>query len=365
PGDLGATLVKCTDFSQVAILGGGSEFVTPGLTGQYSDEIILGTEYEVLPDVKVGLTYTHKTLPNVVEDVFLAGSPDYGITNPGANFDSEADTLLAHAKTEQMSSDPKVKAQGDLDFLRANAMYRTKFFDKPNRNYDSLAFTVTQRPTKNSLILASYTYSKEQGNFPGLFSTETGQLDPNITSEYDLPGLMSNRYGPLGLDRPHNLKIDGFYRFDLKQAGLVTLGASVRAQSGIPHNVLGADLTYGPGESYLLPRGAAQRSPTTGQADVHVSYGRRLNKSTVLEVFGDIFNLTDAQQEASTDETYTPDSANPIVGGDMNDLKHIKTIDDTSKVETAHTPTLNPNFGHTTAYFQNPRTFRFGLRLTF
>ena len=38
---------------------------------------------------------------------------------------------------------------------------------------------MTQRPTKNSLILASYTYSKEQGNFPGLFSTETGQLDPN------------------------------------------------------------------------------------------------------------------------------------------------------------------------------------------
>jgi len=365
PGDLGATLIKCTDFTQVAILGGGSEFVTPGLTGQYSDEFILGTEYEVLPDVKVGLTYTHKTLPNVVEDVFLAGSPDYGITNPGQNFDSEADALLAKAKTEQMSSDAKVKAQGELDFLRANAMYRTKDFDKPYRNYDSLALTVTQRPTKNSLILASYTYSKEQGNFPGLFSTETGQLDPNITSEYDLPGLLANRYGPMGLDRPHNVKVDGFYRFDLKEAGLLTLGASVRAQSGIPHNVLGADLTYGPGESYLLPRGAAERSPTTGQADIHISYGRRLNKSTILEVFGNIFNLTDAQQEATTDETYTEEAANPIVGGDMNDLKHIKQIDSTLGTETAKTPTLNPNFGHTASYLQNPRSFQFGVRLTF
>ena len=213
--------------------------------------------------------------------------------------------------------------------------------------------------------IASYTYSKEQGNFPGLFSTETGQLDPNITSQYDLPALLANRYGPLGLDRPHNLKVDGFYRFDLKQAGLITVGASVRAQSGIPHNVLGADATYGPGESYLLPRGAAERSPTTGQADIHLSYGRRLNKNTVLEVFGNIINLTDAQQEATTDETYTEESANPIVGGDMNDLKHIKTIDATSGVEVAHTPALNPNFGHTNAYLQSPRSFQFGVRLTF
>ncbi len=364
-GDIGKTLVQCSDFQQVAIFGGGSEFVTPGLSGQYSDEIILGTEYEILPDVKVSLTYSHKTLPNVIEDIFLAGSPDYGITNPGQNFDSEADTLAAKAAQEQMSSDPKVKTQGGLDASRAQAMYRIKLFDKPYRTYDALAFQLTQRPTKNSLILASYTYSKEQGNFPGLFSTETGQLDPNITSAYDLPGLLANRYGPMGLDRPHNVKVDGFYRFDLKKAGLVTLGASLSAQSGIPHNVLGADATYGPGESYLLPRGAAPRSPMTGKADVHISYGRRLNKTTTLEVFGDIFNLTDAQQEATTDETYTPDAVNPIVGGDMNDLKHVKTIDSTSGLEVGHTPTLNPNFAHTTAYLQAPRSFRFGVRLTF
>ncbi|MEO6774082.1 MAG: TonB-dependent receptor, partial [Kofleriaceae bacterium] len=364
-GDLGKTLVQCSDFTQVAILGGGSEFVTPGITGQYSDELILGAEYEVLPDVKLGINYTHKTLPNVVEDIFLAGTPDYGITNPGQNFDAEADALATKAAQEQMSSDPKVKTQGALDAGRAQAMYKIKNFDKPYRNYDAIQVQLTQRPTKNSLILASYTYSKEQGNFPGLFSTETGQLDPNITSEYDLPALMSNRYGPMGLDRPHNVKIDGFYRFDLKKAGLITLGGSLSAQSGIPHNVLGADATYGPGESFLLARGSAPRSPTTGQADVHLSYGRRLNKQTTLEVFGDVFNLTDAQQEATTDETYTPDAANPIVGGDMNDLKHIKVIDGTSGVEVAHTPTLNPNFGHTTAYLQAPRSFRFGVRLTF
>ena len=363
-GDLGKTISQCSDFTQVAILGGGTEYVTPGLQGQYTQELILGTEYEVLPDVKVGVNYVHRSLPVVMEDI-LTATNDYYITNPSENFDQQAADLAKVAAVEQMSSDPATKAKGDLDAGRAANMERIKFFDKPERNYDAVQFQITQRPTKNSLILASYTYSKEQGNFPGLFSTETGQLDPNITSEFDLPALLANRYGALGLDRPHNLKVDGFYRFDLKQAGLVTLGASVRAQSGIPHNVLAADVAYGAGETYLLPRGVGDRSPTTGQADVHLAYGRRSSKGTTLEVFGDVFNLTDSQQEATQDEIYTDDAAKPIVGGDMNDLKHVKTFDATSSLETAHTPTLNSNFGHTTAYLQSPRSFRFGVRLTF
>lgn len=363
-GDLGIPLSKCTDYRVVSIAGGGAEFITPGLSGQYSDELIVGAEYEVLPDVKVGINYTHKTLPNVLEDIFLPGSPDYGITNPGQNFDDEADKLLAKSATELMSSDPKVRNQGELDQSRAQGMYRIKTYDKPYRTYDGVQVQLTQRPTKNSLVMASYTYSKEQGNFPGLFSTETGQLDPNITSEYDLPGLLANRYGPMGLDRPHLLKLDGFYRFDLKTAGLITVGASLRAQSGIPHNVLAGDPTYGTGESYLLPRGAFERSPTTGQADIHLAYGYRLSKGTTLEIFGDVFNLTNAQQQDTTDENYTFENARPIVGGDMNDLKHIKTVDDFG-TEGNKTPTLNPNFSHTLSYLQAPRSFRFGLRLTF
>ena len=98
-----------------------------------------------------------------------------------------------------------------------------------------------------------------KGNYPGLFSTETGQLDPNITSLYDLPDLMANRYGPLGLDRPHNLKVDGFYLFDLKKAGELTTGASFRAQSGIPHNALGASPHAGLRPGRVVPA-AARRS---------------------------------------------------------------------------------------------------------
>jgi hypothetical protein len=362
PNMVASTLSKCSDVSPYATFGG--DYVPPGLQGQYSQEIILGAEYEVLPDIKVGLNYIHRDLPRVIEDTLVNGGA-YDIVNPGENYDSESASLAKTAAAELASNNPATVAQGQLDQARATQLLQIKNLDTPTRNYDAVQLQVTQRPTKDSLILASYTYSRELGNYPGLFSTETGQLDPNITSEYDLEALLANRYGATGLDRPHNLKIDGFYRFDLKTAGLITLGASIRGQSGIAHNVLGAD-PYGQGETYILPRGIDPRSPFTNEEDIHVSYGYRLTKQVELQIFMDVFNLFNEQQEASQDENYTFNYVHPIVGGDMTDLAHLKTLDASGDgVPVNATPTTNPNFQKTVQYFQAPRTFRFGFRLTF
>jgi outer membrane receptor protein involved in Fe transport len=360
---VGATLGKCTDVEHAATFG-GNEYVAPGLQGQYSNEFILGAEYEVLPDIKVGLNYIHRDLPTIIEDTLVNGG-SYYIVNPGDNFDTQAAALAKTATAELASNNPATVAQGQLDQARAQNLTQIKNLDTPTRNYDAVQLQVTQRPTKDSLILASYTYSSEKGNYPGLFSTETGQLDPNITSEYDLEALLPNRYGPTGLDRPHNLKIDGFYRFDFKKAGLLTLGGSFRVQSGIAHNVLGND-PYGQNETYILPRGIDPRSPVSNEEDIHISYGYRLSKQVTLDVFMDIFNLFNQQQEASQDEAYTFNDVHPIVGGDMTDLAHLKTLNSNGSGQGINaTPVLNPDFQKTTAYLQAPRTFRFGFRLTF
>jgi len=232
PGrDLGAIINMCSDKTIQAIVGGGTEFVTPGLKGQYTQEIVLGAEYEVLADLTAGINYIHRTLPVVIEDISTDGGNTYIITNPSENYDEESAKLQAEADRLMMSSDADEQALGALYDSRAKSMAYIKNFDKPTRNYDAIQLTAKQRPTKHSLLQASYTYARSQGNYPGLFSTETGQLDPNLTSLYDLPDLMANRYGPLGLDRPHNLKVDGFYQFDFKKAGILTTGVSFRALS--------------------------------------------------------------------------------------------------------------------------------------
>jgi hypothetical protein len=366
-------LNACSDAVPVTTSGGPAEYVSPGLRGQYTEEIILGSEYEIMPDLKIGLNYIHRTLPSVIEDISTDGGNTYLITNPGQNFDTEAAKLHTLAQTQMASTDPQQQALGALNEARSKQLIATKNFTVPIRNYDGLQFTATQRPTKKSLLMASYTYSQSRGNYPGLFSTETGQADPNITSLYDLPDLMANRYGALGLDRPHNLKVDGFYQFDLKKAGVITTGVSFRAQSGIAHNVLGASPHpgYGTGESYLLPRGSAQRSPTTSETDIHISYGRRLNKNTLVEGFFNVFNLFDQQDQLGVDENYTLDAVNPIVGGTASDLKHAKTLDENGFEQNA-SPTINKNFGHTAAgtggygpALQSPLNVQIGARITF
>ncbi len=261
-----STLQKCSDVSPL-VFGAGEE-AAPGLKGQYTDEYIAGAEYELLPDFKLGLTYTHRNLPVIIEDASTDDAAFYVMANPGTDQDSEVAALTAKAKAE-MGTNP---AQAQLDNETASTLSFLKKEDPPSRNYDAVTFTATQRPTHQSLINASYTYSQERGNYPGLFSTETGQLDPNITSQYDLPELLANRYGFLGLDRPNLFKVDAFYMFDFHDAGLVTLGGSFRAQSGIAHNALGLNPLYSqtPGEVYVLPRGTFARSPTVEELDIHL-----------------------------------------------------------------------------------------------
>jgi outer membrane receptor protein involved in Fe transport len=373
PADVGA-LGMCGDIVPQAQSGGPAEYVTPGLRGQYTEEIILGTEYEIIPDLKLGLNYIHRSLPSVIEDVSPDGGNNYLITNPGQNFDAEAAALHKLAQQQMASSDPAIQQLGALNESRSAIVAGVKNFQLPIRNYDGVQFQATQRPTKRSLLLASYTYSQSRGNYPGLFSTATGQADPNITSLYDLPDLLANRYGALGLDRPHNFKVDGFYQFDLKKAGVLTTGVSFRAQSGIAHSVLAASPHpgYGTGETYLLPAGSGGRSPTSSQTDIHISYGRRLNKNTLLEGFFNVFNLFNQQEQLGTDENYTLDAVNPIVNGTFNDLKHAKTLDLNSGNELNVSPVVNKNYGHTAAgvggygpALQAPLNVQLGVRLTF
>jgi hypothetical protein len=134
---------------------------------------------------------------------------------------------------------------------------------------------------------------------------------------------------------------------------------------------LGGHPVYGFNESYILPRGEEfsyidangeerryGRSPLTTRFDTHVAYKRMLTGSVGIEGFFDIFNLFNQQAELDKDETYTFDDVNPIIGGDADDLRHLKVLD------TNQTVGINPNFGNVNAR-QAPLSARVGLRLTF
>lgn len=336
-------------------LGSGQTEVAPGIGQQYLDELILGGEYEVIPDLKVGAAYIYRDLGRVIEDISTDGGTTYVIANPGeADFDEIA-SMRAQADALE-ATDP---AAAKLMRWRADLFAAAATFDDPKRSYHGVQLTANRRFTDSFFVQASYTISKLKGNYPGLFSPETGQLDPNLTSMYDLPDLMANRYGDLAADAPHNFKLDGFYRLDLQNVGLFTFGGRFRATSGRPINTLGQHELYGRQESYILPRGTAGRTDFVTRIDTHIAYGRRLSEDVVLEAFVDIFNLFNQQPGTSADEEYTLDVVNPIVGGDEEDLEHAKVIGGGGQVATQR-----DNYGNISAR-QAPFNVRFGMRLTF
>ena len=355
------------------LLGGGEELADPGLKAQFLDEIVLGTEYEVLPDFKVGASYVRRELGRVIEDVSTDGATTYVIANPGeVNEDAVAD-LLADAEAARAAGD---EARANQLEFQAEQFANVGIFDEPIREYNAVVLKADKRFSKNFFLQASYTYSQLDGNFPGLFSPETGQLDPNLTSMFDLPELMANRFGPLAADRPHLIKIDGYYSRAVENVGRFTIGGRIRGTSGLAVNTLGGHAVYGFDESYILPRGSEVdfvsangqarthgRTPFTTRFDTHLAYKRILTEGIGLEAFVDIFNLFNQQPDVAVSETYTFDDVNPIVGGDSEDLKHLKALDDSS-LSTATTAEINPNFGNVVAK-QAPLSMRFGLRLTF
>ena len=345
------------------LFGASGVLVAPGIKAQYLDEIILGVEYEIMEDLKLGVAYQNRSLGRVIEDVSTDGAQTYLIANPGEWSPEEEAKLVRQI---ELTDDENVKKRLEENL----ALFRgIRTFDKPRRDYNALQFTATRRFSKAFYMQGSYTYSRTKGNFPGLISYDNGQVDPNISSQYDLIERLANRDGPLPQDRPHYIKVDGYYTFDLKKRGAATIGARFRALSGVPIEALAPHYRYGADESFLLPRGYMGRTDFEHGLDLHLSYGRDLGHGMTLEVFTDLFNVYNRQGQYNVDETWAraalDNNVNPVVGGSYEDLIWTKTINEQgSEPADPQSPMRNRNFRNTAATY-SPFSARFGMRLDF
>jgi hypothetical protein len=352
------------------LLGGAGVLVAPGIKPQFMDEVIVGSEYELLEDLKVGISLQRRTLGRVIEDVSVDNADTYILANPGefpegeeAALEEEIADLTAAGDTAGAS-----RKQDQLDQYRG-----IRGFDKPRRDYTALQLTAVKRFSKSFFMQGSYTFSRTVGNFPGLFSPDNGQVDPNISSQYDLIELLANREGALPQDRPHYFKLDGYYTFDFDQVGELTTGGRFRALSGVATEALADHYLYGPSESFLLPRGEMGRTDFDWSVDAHLGYARELGRGMKLEVFTDMFNLPTLFMEEgvfSVDEQYAgyidpahPGNANPIVGGEYEDLIWGKNLDENGN-ETNVPLGRNRNFQNISARY-TPFFVQLGARLSF
>jgi hypothetical protein len=252
------------------------------LKGSYNEEYILGYQYEIRPDFSMGVRAIYRDLGRVIEDISINGAMSYIVTNPDQ-------------WTNVWAADPLGRPG-----------YRWRF-PKPVRIYKALEITADKRFSNHWMLQGSYVLSRLEGNYEGLFSNDNGQLDPNITSKYDIPSLLVNGYGLLPNDRTHVLKVYGGYFFDNIP---LELSANFTLQSGHPISALGADDAYGLNEGFAKVRGTAGRTPTIWALDLGAQYTFKIWKSN-LGLRADIFNVTNEQRTTAVDQTYNTVNTDP------------------------------------------------------
>ncbi len=317
--------------------GGDRVPVDPKIRAQSSDEFVLGAEYEVLLG-RVGLSYTKRYLNDVIEDMSRDNGRTFFLGNPGKGYSTD--------------------------------------FPEARRDYDAVNVYYTKAFSNQWLAQVSYTWSSLRGNYSGLFRADTGQLSPNLTRDFDLLSLTTNRDGALPGDRTHAFKAFGAKEFQLGKDTSFNVGGGYRARSGAPLNYLGFHPLYSGSETFILPRGSAGRLPWVHNLDGHLGINRRLAGNYTLSLTLDVFNVFNFQQVTDVDQTFTTAEVKPIeTNGKPSDVESCRTAgspdcrvylassSEESPVAISEKD-LNPNFKRPIAY-QTPRAVRFGMKLSF
>jgi hypothetical protein len=311
--------------------GGGLEVVPNKdrgdsyIHGQYTQEFLFGAEYEIFPDTSIGVKGIYRTLEDVIEDISFDGGGTYILTNP-EKFEG----------INEVTGEPLT-------------------FPKPERKYKALEVSLKKKFSNNYQFYISYLLSENKGNHGGLFRQDNQQLDPNITSAWDLPSLLFDTvtgeqvaYGLLNNDRTHQLKVYGSYHVPSGFLEGLVIGTTGSWMSGIPISKLGEHISYGTTERFITPRGSEGRTDSVWWVDLHLEYPFRVSNvrlSAIVDAFN-VFNIFDPEGLAMTATVVDQEWSWGIYEDDPD--PGLKTNDDYGK------PLL----------FQPPWRLRFGLKLS-
>jgi outer membrane receptor protein involved in Fe transport len=324
-----AKILAATGRGGCRTVGGSTEPVDPNLKGQYISEYVLGAEHEVVKDWIFGAKYIHRSLERVVEDS-LSADTNYYIGNPGEGLlQSSLDQSYTYTYTQP----------------------------KPKRVFNGVEISVRKRYTNNWQMVASYLYSKLEGNYDGTFQASTGQLDPNINSAFDYAEFQIHNSGLLTNDRPHQFRVSGSYTFNF---GL-DVGLSAYWRSGVPITAMGYNELYRNYELYLSNRGEFGRTNNEYEADLHLGYPLKLG-GVELNFLVDVFNLLNRQGETNRNMNFDTYEAISVINYDTGAVE--PPVTKGQKCSDLVSSGCNPGF-NTTNTWQSPRQIRLGVRLTF
>ncbi|MBI3668772.1 MAG: TonB-dependent receptor [Acidobacteria bacterium] len=289
----------------------------PNIKPQQQHEWVLGTDWAITPSLGLEVRYARKRLDWAIEDMALTDDLGFYIGNPGTDFGDLVRRITP----------PDTGVVGDPGHPAECATCPRG--PKAIRRYDGLEFRLTKRASSRWFGSVSYTYSKLEGNYSGLSATTItdggfgGRHNPNNDRSFDLPNMSFTAHGqfmdgPLPTDRPHTLKLFGWYALKWFHQE-TTIGLSQLAFSGTPRETCWNAIDSVDGCSFVENRGnfvklhvdvdpttgvgrfvsdgiiKGQRTPAFTQTDMNLSHEFKVSKKnenlrmgfewTVLNIF--------------------------------------------------------------------------------
>jgi hypothetical protein len=324
--------------------------VDPDLKPFTQTEWSAGVEREITNAMILSARYVRKNVDHAIEDAGFPtpeGSEAYIIGNPGEGLHAATAREFGYAKTI-----------------------------KPERLYNAVELRVDRRFANNFQFNVNYTYSKLEGNYSGLASSdENGRTSPGVNRFFDLPHLGFTAAGqpdngPLATDRPHAVKAFGSYQFTWGGSQATTVGLSTYAASGTPqttfYSLYAAAVAYG--------RGDLGRTEAFTNTNLLLSHRLRMGNSKSLTFEFYVDNLFDEKNVLGLFTTqngvgYSIANLGLPVADEPEALNYVLTNGIVSNINTMLNNPAAPQ-NKNTAYgmansFQSQRSVRLGLKFHF
>ncbi|MCC6263902.1 MAG: TonB-dependent receptor [Bryobacterales bacterium] len=324
--------------------------IDPKLKPMKQRMLDLGVERMIGSSLVASARYTNRRLIRTIEDVGTLG-PDgeiYYIANPGFG----------------ITADPATWEPG------------IPVSPKAKRNYDAVEFRLDKRFSDRYLFAASYTWSRQYGNYSGLASSDeitvdsngnaNGRVSPNVNRYYDLPWIYYTEKGELAegrlaTDRPHTLKFFGGYSLPSK-LGLTTLSPNFLIYSGTPLTSEIEAVSTTPVAPY--GRGDLGRTPVCFNTDFNIMHdfkGFGANENMKVRFEFTVFNLFNGHAAMGVDSDMK--NANDGQLQFDHDADIFKGFN-ARQLMLEQGVRMNPSYRYPNA-FQNPRSARLQLSFIF
>ena len=248
----------------------------------YADQLTVGFERSFASTLTASLDYVHA----FARDQLMARN-----LNPGLRVDTTRTGRIVRQDPAFVSS----------VFTRINA---------GRTDYDAVQLQVRRRWGERQGLRLAYTLAKSRGNTSGVFLPAGIAAGPGSPFQYLDDLRLDANQGPTDVDRRHNFVLSG--SAVVPRTGGLTVATVVRALSGLPFTIqntevdadrngvlfdpLPAGAYSGAGPNAFTADNAGGRNGARGpgffQADVRLGYRFGFGARR-LDVFGEVFNLTD------------------------------------------------------------------------